>query len=97
LKLTGARLCLDCEEIHDAAQCPICASETFAFLTRWVPSHAQRPRMTADTKPASPSAQRVLVGAGIIGGIAYLVNRWLTAAHQKIEEAADSKPSGELR
>jgi hypothetical protein len=37
------------------------------------------------------------VGAGIIGGIAYLVNRWLTAAHQKIEEAADSKPSGELR
>src|SRR5262249_28070865 len=30
--------CLDCEEIHDAQVCPVCASETFSFLTRWVPA-----------------------------------------------------------
>ena len=33
----SARLCLDCDEVHDAQQCPHCASETFAFITRWVP------------------------------------------------------------
>jgi hypothetical protein len=44
-----ARLCLDCEEVHDAQQCPTCASETFAYITRWVPSpeRRQRPRTTA--------------------------------------------------
>ena len=38
MQLRNARLCLDCEEVHDAAHCPLCASESFAFITRWVPS-----------------------------------------------------------
>jgi hypothetical protein len=38
MQLRNARLCLDCEEVHDAAHCPMCASESFAFITRWVPS-----------------------------------------------------------
>ncbi len=38
MQLRLARVCLDCEEVHDAQQCPVCASETFAFLTRWVPA-----------------------------------------------------------
>jgi hypothetical protein len=48
MQLRTARVCLDCEEIHDAQQCPTCASETFAFLTRWVPvpERRQRPRPT---------------------------------------------------
>ena len=29
MQLRTARLCLDCEEVHDEAQCPVCASETF--------------------------------------------------------------------
>ena len=37
MKLRNARLCLDCEEVHDAAHCPACASESFAFIKRWVP------------------------------------------------------------
>ena len=37
MKLGVARLCLDCDEVHDQERCPICASEVFAFLTRWVP------------------------------------------------------------
>ena len=52
MQLRTARLCLDCEEVHDAQQCPVCASETFAYLTRWVPvpERRQRPR------PAEPAA-----------------------------------------
>ena len=38
MQLRNARLCLDCEEVHDATHCPACASESFAFITRWVPS-----------------------------------------------------------
>ena len=37
MQLRNARLCLDCEEVHDGLQCPMCASETFAYVTRWVP------------------------------------------------------------
>ena len=36
MKLNTARLCLDCDEVHDEAQCPVCASESFAFIKRWV-------------------------------------------------------------
>lgn len=36
MRLMNARLCLDCEEVHDQQHCPICGSESFAFLTRWV-------------------------------------------------------------
>jgi hypothetical protein len=42
VQLRTARLCLDCEEVHDAQQCPICASETFAYITRWVPAPERR-------------------------------------------------------
>ncbi len=48
MQLRTARVCLDCEEVHDSQQCPTCASETFAYLTRWVPvpERRQRPRPT---------------------------------------------------
>jgi hypothetical protein len=39
MKLQEARLCLDCEELHTQEQCPVCASEAFSFLTRWIPSN----------------------------------------------------------
>lgn len=38
MQLRNARLCLDCEEVHDSAHCPACASESFAFIKRWVPT-----------------------------------------------------------
>jgi hypothetical protein len=44
MQLRNARLCLDCEDVHDAQQCPTCASETFAFITRWVPAPERRSR-----------------------------------------------------
>lgn len=46
-----ARLCHDCEEIHDEPHCPVCASETFTFITRWVPAPERRKRPRATTSP----------------------------------------------
>jgi len=46
MQLHVARLCMDCEEVHDAQTCPVCGSETFAFISRWIPTpeRRQRPR-----------------------------------------------------
>jgi len=32
MQLRTARLCLDCEELHQDQQCPNCASEAFVYL-----------------------------------------------------------------
>ena len=53
MKLGVARLCLDCDEVHDQERCPICASEVFAFLTRWVPRSNGRL-----SQPVRPDAER---------------------------------------
>jgi hypothetical protein len=47
MQLRNARLCLDCDEIHEEPQCPICASESFAFIKRWVPASERRARQRA--------------------------------------------------
>ena len=44
MQLHIARLCLDCEEIHDRPICPICASESFVYLSRWIPAPERRTR-----------------------------------------------------
>jgi hypothetical protein len=36
MHLSVARLCLDCQEIHEGDRCPVCTSEAFGFVTRWV-------------------------------------------------------------
>jgi hypothetical protein len=51
MQLYMARLCLDCEEVHDAQQCPVCASETFASMTRWVPTAERRGRPRPNVAP----------------------------------------------
>jgi hypothetical protein len=51
MQLRNARLCLDCEEVHDAAHCPACASESFAFITRWVPSPSAEGAAAPATAP----------------------------------------------
>jgi hypothetical protein len=42
MQLRVARLCLDCEELHVDNNCPRCASERYAFLSRWLPSEERR-------------------------------------------------------
>lgn len=61
MQLRNARLCLDCEEVHDAPQCPVCASESFAFMTRWVPAPERRERPRPQESPRrSPSTPEEL-------------------------------------
>ena len=58
MRLDDARLCLDCEEIHEEQECPACGSEAFGFLTRWIQSTAsERPKPRANG-PDRPSAAR---------------------------------------
>ena len=63
MQLRTARLCLDCEEVHDAHQCPVCASETFTFMTRWVPApeRRERPRRQEPVRPTELQAYRTLL------------------------------------
>jgi hypothetical protein len=42
MQLRVARLCLDCEELHDDNRCPRCASEHYAFLSSWLPVDERR-------------------------------------------------------
>jgi hypothetical protein len=61
MQLRNSRLCLDCEEVHDAQQCPVCASESFAFLTRWVPApeRRERPRTQEPERPSTAPDTRL--------------------------------------
>ena len=58
MRLDDARLCLDCEEIHEDQECPACGSEAYAFLTRWIQSTTRereaqaRPSRQIVAKPA---------------------------------------------
>jgi len=42
MQLHVARLCLDCEDVHDQPTCPQCSSESFAYISRWVPAPERR-------------------------------------------------------
>lgn len=53
MNLRDARLCLDCEELHTEDQCPVCASEAFSFVIRWIPSNDARQRSTSDENAQS--------------------------------------------
>ena len=63
MQLRVARLCLDCEEVHDGYQCPVCASDHFTYLTRWVPApeRRERPRTPGAPPPAEVEVYRQLV------------------------------------
>src|SRR4051794_6885731 len=78
MQLRTARLCVDCEEVHDQQQCPVCASESFAYLTRWVPVEERRTRRA---RPASaPPEKRVTMRwaqRGAVGLAAIALGRWV--------------------
>jgi hypothetical protein len=78
MQLRSARLCLDCEELHEEGQCPICASEAFVFLTRWVPVDDRRVRNRSGLRPAAPPARvSRLVKGGAVGFAVLATARWL--------------------
>ena len=56
MRLDDARLCLDCEEIHDEQECPACGSEASAFLKRWIKTTRSAPRVR-ESVAAAPMRQ----------------------------------------
>jgi len=68
MRLRDARLCLDCEELHTEDQCPLCASEAFSFVTRWIPSNDSTRDDHGDRKPAAdpPPAERTPGARGLV-------------------------------
>ncbi len=57
MQLRVARLCLDCEEIHDLPGCPICSSESFAYITRWIPLTENAARQRPTPTPSRETAE----------------------------------------
>jgi hypothetical protein len=91
MQLRTARLCLDCEEIHDQQECPLCLSEAFAYLTRWVPveerrSHRRLPAATKVTPvapaPVPPNGSRWL-RRGVFGLALVAASRWWWEANRQ--------------
>lgn len=51
MRLRDARLCLDCDEVHDATLCSACGSESFTYISRWIPApEAERPERPLPTE-----------------------------------------------
>jgi len=93
VQLRNARLCLDCEEIHEQQQCPICASETFVYLARWIPVEERRAgrrsvRPAPNKTPAQRWAQRGAVGLAALALSGWL---WQSGRPSTQDEAGDER------
>jgi hypothetical protein len=88
MRLRDARLCLDCDEVHELALCPACGSESFTYISRWVPlpdgDRPKRPEPTEQTKAyrelldsGEPvSRGRKLLRSGLLGLTALGIAGW---------------------
>src|SRR5262245_30389931 len=86
MQLRTARLCLNCEEVHADQHCPACASESFAFISRWIPSPERRILPRAAPEPEVDQERleavrgltrgRVLTGS-VVGMTAVGIIGWL--------------------
>ena len=88
MRLRDARLCLDCDEVHDATLCPACGSESFTYISRWVPvPDVERPPRQEPTEHSKlygellaggepPARGRMLLKRGLLGLTALGVAGW---------------------
>ena len=95
MELRKARLCLDCEEVHDVQRCPVCASDMFTPIARWVPAEERRQRPR--TVPPEAEVYRQLTGVevtppsrvgrlfkhGIVGLAAVGLAGWFWRSHSR--------------
>ena len=89
MQLHVARLCLDCEELHEQQTCPVCSSESFVYISRWVPAPERRTRPRAvpareaakvyrewlDNNSETPASRRWLK-RGVLGVAAVSMLGW---------------------
>ena len=98
MQLRIARLCLDCEEVHAEQHCPVCASERFGYLSRWVPVEErrerprERPRVEVKPEPANGRALRWATG-GAAGIALVAISRWLLAKNRSTAKDASKSRS----
>ncbi len=54
MKLRDTRLCTECEEVYKASglygRCPVCGSESYALVCRWVPTVREFERWVEEQK-----------------------------------------------
>jgi predicted nucleic acid-binding Zn-ribbon protein len=109
MQLHAARLCFNCEEVHDEPACPACGSDSFAYLSRWIPA-SERParvperpsRETADTYRQLLEGSREKSGKtrwmkrGIVGlaAIGMAGWAWRRGAGQANTSTTAAAPSG---
>lgn len=91
MQLRIARLCLDCEEVHADNKCPVCASESYAFVTRWVTVNERRRRQRAPSPPVviepETSAFERWMKRGAAGLAVLAISRWLWETTREREES----------
>jgi hypothetical protein len=97
MQLRIARLCLNCEEVHDDPQCPVCTSESFAYLTRWVPvgdrrqdhrplpAPAAAPSATSTSATPGTSSSLRWARRGVAGVVVVAVSQWLWRHSRPVE------------
>lgn len=95
MHLQEARLCLDCEELHTSDTCPRCASDAFAFLTRWIPANERRVRTRRPPPQPATSSHKARWVTGAAGVAAFAAFRWFTSkpASGSSRPAAATPPS----
>jgi hypothetical protein len=101
MQLREARLCLDCEELHTAERCPVCASEAFAFVTRWLPVDERRSARTrrppAAAPPPEPTRGARWIKAATAGVALATAAQWLwrSLPAQQHDPAAERRIPGD--
>ena len=111
MQLHLARLCLNCGEIHDQQTCPLCMSESFAFISRWVPAPERRAqprplpsrdtadiyRQLLDAKSEESGARR-WIKRGVLGlGVAAIAGwAWRGQSAASRESPSPGTPPDEL-
>jgi hypothetical protein len=94
MQLRNARLCLNCEEIHAAAHCPVCASESFAYVSKWIPPEERRqearpaqsgPRPVTPPRPDQSTRGMRWVRRGAAGVAVVAASRMLWQLSRPVE------------
>jgi len=98
---------MDCEELHDSQKCPACGSETFAYISRWIPAperrQQNRPKETVETHPVRLSTpvppsgrarwlRRGAVGMATVAAFGWAWQRSRDAASRKDDAAKETEP-----